>query len=175
MVIATSRAAPRPTITSRWIIPKPQRTHPSRKAPVGRTRSEGRGRSAVRRIRASSLISINWLNTADPKAAEAVPSRVWKRSRNRLTSQSPAPLRVATRNPKKVVNNTNVLRRSLIRVARSSRRLGLAPAALDSESPTSSVTLLEYDPNSLPPQSRGAKDLPENPANSLPLQLTSAP
>ena len=128
------------TIAARWITPKADSTQPMPNAAIGDIRRDGNGRSAVRRIRLSRSISINWLNAAEPNAASAVPKIVCTSGMNWPSH----PPRDANTNPKNVVINTKKFSLTFINTARSARNPGAAgpssSAATISASTTSVVS-----------------------------------
>jgi len=96
------------------MIPAAESIQPTANAVTGLIRREGSGLSAVRFIKASRSISINWLKAAEPNAAAAVPIRVWKR----VAHSSDIPFR-ASRYPNSVVTSTKKFSRTFISTLRS--------------------------------------------------------
>lgn len=125
------------------MIPNAESTHPIPNATKGSIRREGKGRFAVRRIRASRSTSINWLNAAEPNAAAAVPMI---RCSNLIHSIG-CPFD-ASKYPKNAVISTKKFNRTFISTAKSDRKPGTASGTATS---ATGVVSIFSSLTSLPP------------------------
>src|SRR5262245_26758666 len=103
------------SVTARYTVPARDRPRPNQRASWGCNRPAGKGRHAVRRMRASCTRSLYWLRAAVPPATSAVPSRACARTN---TSSAAA----AMTHPRLVAIKTSTRTRGLVRLRKSCAR-----------------------------------------------------